>query len=154
YQDWGGTMDYDKAKDIVSFLTRRFVEGETDQVNILYPRFISTAKNEVTNEVYLPVAQPEVTEGGASGRKEYIFEPSPEEIYGQLMPSYALTRMVTALLDTFASEHSSRMVAMSNATKNAGEMIDTLTLSYNKARQAQITKELLEIVGGAEALAG
>ena len=154
YIDWGGTMDFEKAKSIVSFLTRRFLSGETDQVNLLYPRFISTSRNEVTNEVYLPVERPTVGEGDAGKRKEYIFEPSPEEIYSQLMPSYALTRMVTALLDMFASEHSSRMVAMSNATKNAGEMIDSLTLSYNKARQAQITKELLEIVGGAEALAG
>lgn len=156
YIDWGGAMDYARAKHIVAFLTRRFLDGETDQVNTLYSRFVSTARSDVTNEVYLPVDPPIIGEESAdkSSRKEYIFEPNPEDIYASLMPSYALTKMVTALLDSFASEHGARMIAMSNATKNAGEMIDNLTLTYNKARQGQITKELLEIVGGAEALKG
>ena len=85
---------------------------------------------------------------------DYIFEPTSEQIYAALMPSYATTKMVTALTESFASEHGSRMMAMGNATKNAGEMVDALTLDYNKARQAQITKELLEVVSGAEALKG
>lgn len=151
--DWGGKMDYARAKHIVAYLTRRFLDGETDQVNVLFARFVSTARSDVTNEVYLPVDAPVVgDDAAATARKEYIFEPNPEDIYASLMPSYALTKMVTALLDSFASEHGARMIAMSNATKNAGEMIDSLTLNYNKARQGQITKELLEIVGGAEAL--
>ncbi len=162
YIDWGGAMEYEKAKSLVSFLTKRFIDGETDSVNVIYARFISTAKNIVTNEQYLPIDNPSsATDTGtstksavdsASPRKEYIFEPSPEKIYANLLPSYALTRMLTALLDSFASEHSARMIAMNTATTAAGDMIDELTLNYNKARQGQITKELLEIVSGAEAL--
>lgn len=153
YFDWNGAMDYARAKQIVSFLTRRFLDGETDQVNTLFARFVSTSRSDITNEVYLPVDPPSTgDETNTASRKEYIFEPNPEDIYASLMPSYALTKMVTALLDSFASEHGARMIAMSNATKNAGEMVDGLTLTYNKARQGQITKELLEIVGGAEAL--
>ena len=85
---------------------------------------------------------------------EYIFEPTPEQIYAALMPGYATTIFVTALVESFASELGSRMIAMNAATKNAGEMIDRLTLDYNKARQAQITTELSEVVTGAEALKG
>lgn len=169
YQDWGGALDYQMARSLVSFLTRRFSDGETDAVNLIYARFVSTAKYIVTNEAYLPVEKPQINSpavgavgavgangaGSAGGaRKEYIFEPNPEEIYSSLMPSYALTRMIGALLESFASEHSARMIAMHAATQNAGEMIDNLTLNYNKARQAQITKELLEIVSGASALTG
>ncbi|MBN4076439.1 ATP synthase F1 subunit gamma [Gemmatimonas aurantiaca] len=153
YLDWSGAMDYARAKQIVAFLTRRFLDGETDQVNVVFAKFLSTSRSDVTNEVYLPVDPPKSgADTDSASRKEYIFEPNPEDIYASLMPSYALTKMVTALLDSFASEHGARMVAMSNATKNAKEMIDNLTLTYNKARQGQITKELLEIVGGAEAL--
>ncbi len=160
YVDWSGGLDYEKAKSLVSFLTRRFVSGETDSVNIMYAHFVSTAKNVVTNETYLPIENPTSDTASASdsssetksARKEYIFEPNPEDIYASLLPSYALTRMLTALLDSFASEHSARMVAMNTATIAAGDMIDDLTTTYNKARQEKITKELLEIVSGAEAL--
>jgi F-type H+-transporting ATPase subunit gamma len=162
YIDWGGALEYEKAKSLVSFLTKRFIDGETDSVNVIYARFVTTAKNIVTNEQYLPIDDPaavaesdaseESTSGSKSSRKEYIFEPNPERIYASLLPSYALTRMLTALLDSFASEHSARMIAMNTATTAAGDMIDDLTLNYNKARQGQITKELLEIVSGAEAL--
>ena len=154
YQDWGGSLDYQMARSIVSFLTGRFSEGETDAVNVVYARYISTSKYVVTNEAYLPVEKPRTERAPGAARKEYLFEPGPEEIYSSLMPSYALTRMISALLDSFASEHSARMIAMNSATTNAGEMIDDLTLNYNKARQAQITKELLEIVSGASALTG
>lgn len=153
YGDWGGVLDYDKARQIVSFLTERFISGQTDEISLLFTRFLSMVRYRVSLEQYLPVARPEVAdETGLS--KDYIFEPSPEKIYAALMPGYATTKMVTALVESFASEHGSRMIAMSAATKNAGEMIDSLTLEYNKARQAQITKELLEVVSGAEALKG
>ena len=108
----------------------------------------------ISVEQYLPVARPEVSDENQSGVSDYIFEPTSERIYAALMPSYATTKMVTALTESFASEHGSRMMAMGNATKNAGEMVDALTLDFNKARQAQITKELLEVVSGAEALKG
>jgi len=151
YGDWGGVLNYDKARQIVSLLTERFVSRETDEISLLYTQFLSMVKYQVLLRRYLPVARPEVAdESGLS--KDYIFEPSPDKIYAALMPGYATTKLVTALVDSFASEHGSRMIAMNAATQNAGEMIDNLTLEYNKARQAQITKELLEVVSGAEAL--
>ncbi len=153
YGHWGGVLDYDKAREAVSFLTKRFTDGETDQIDLLYTRFLSMVKYQVTLDRYLPVEPPQVAEEH-SVSKDYIFEPSPDKIYASLMPSYATTKMVTALVESFASEHGSRMIAMNAATKNAGEMIDSLTLQFNKARQAQITKELLEVVAGAEALKG
>ena len=153
FGDWGGNLDYERAKELVARVTGRFVSGETDRVKLVYTRFLSMVKYRITVETYLPVPRLEMSEGEAQ-HMEYIFEPSPEEIYAALMPSYATTKMVTALAESFASEHGSRMMAMSNATSNAGEMIDTLTLQYNKARQGQITKELLEVVSGAEALRG
>ena len=148
---WGGVLNYDKARQITSLLTTRFVEGKTDRIVLIYTRFLSMVRYQIVTEQYLPVSRPQVTEEVAS---EYIFEPSPEEIYAALMPGYATTKMVTALTESFASEHGSRMIAMGAATKNAGEMINSLTLDYNKARQGQITKELLEVVSGAEALKG
>jgi F-type H+-transporting ATPase subunit gamma len=153
YGDWGGVLDYGKARQIVSFLTERFVSGQTDEISLLFTRFLSMVKYRITCDRYLPVARPEVADKTGLS-KDYIFEPSPDKIYAALMPGYATTKMVTALVESFASEHGSRMIAMSAATKNAGEMIDNLTLEYNKARQAQITKELLEVVSGAEALKG
>lgn len=152
--DWGGQLDYDKARHIVKLLTERFVSGESDEISLVYTRFVSTVKYNLVAENYLPIARPEVAEDESDVHREYIFEPNPEEIYAALMPGYATTKLVTALTESFASEHGSRMIAMGNATTNAGEMIDTLTLDYNKARQAQITKELLEVVSGAEALKG
>lgn len=153
FDDWGGNLDYAKARDIVDLLTNRFLSGQTDEISLIYTQFISTTKYRIMETLYLPVEQPVVEEGHAE-HLEYIFEPSPEAIFTDLMPRYALTKMVTALADSFASEHGTRMIAMGAATKNAGEMIDTLTLQYNKARQAAITRELLDIVGGAEALKG
>jgi F-type H+-transporting ATPase subunit gamma len=134
-------------------LTTRFVDGDTDEISLIYTQFLSTTKYSITEKMYLPVERPDIDENTAVGH-DYIFEPSPEQIFTDLMPRYAYTKMITALADSFASEHGSRMIAMGAATKNAGEMIDTLTLQYNKARQAAITKELLDIVGGAEALKG
>jgi F-type H+-transporting ATPase subunit gamma len=151
YDDWSGNLDYGKAKEIVDFLTKRFLSGETDEIKIIYTRFISTVRYKIDEASYLPVEQPEI-EGGGDSRLDYIFEPDPKAIFTDLMPRYALTKMVTALADSFASEHGTRMIAMGAATKNAGEMIDALTLQYNKARQTAITKDLLDIVGGAEAL--
>jgi F-type H+-transporting ATPase subunit gamma len=153
YGDWGGVIDYGRAREIASWFTGRFVKGETDEINLAFTRFISLVKYRPGVEKYLPVPRP--GHGGNEAHvSDYIFEPTSEQIYAQLMPSYANTKMITALLESFASEHGSRMIAMGNATRNAGEMTNSLTLEYNKARQAQITKELLEVVSGAEALAG
>lgn len=151
--EWGGLINYSRAREIAAYLTNRFVTGETDEIDLIYTRFISMVKYDIVVQKYLPVPRPEVNEeAGTVG--DYIFEPTAEEIYAALMPGYANTKMITALLESFASEHGSRMMAMGNATKNAGEMVDALTLEYNKARQAQITTELLEVVSGADALKG
>lgn len=154
YGDWGGVIDYGRARDLATYLTDRFVTGETDEIDLAFTRFVSSVRYNIVVEKYLPVPRPEAGGQESSSVSDYIFEPSSEEIYGQLMPSYANTKMITALLESFASEHGSRMMAMGNATRNAGDMVNSLTLEYNKARQAQITKELLEVVSGAEALAG
>lgn len=152
FGEWGGVLDYDKAREIVSLLTGRFVSGQTDEIRLVFTRFLSIVRYQIVNDQYLPVARPKAADKAVIG--EYIFEPSPEMIYSALMPGYATSKMVTALVESFASEHGSRMIAMGAATTNAGEMIHTLTLDYNKARQAQITKEILEVVSGAEALKG
>ena len=154
YMDWGGSLDYDKAKEIVRFLTNRFITGETDEISILYTRFVSMVRFQPSMEKYLPISRPDNNKEETKTSTEYIFEPDAEKIYAALMPGYATTKMVTALAESFASEHGSRMIAMNAATTNAGDMIEGLTLDYNKARQAQITKELLEVVSGAEALRG
>jgi F-type H+-transporting ATPase subunit gamma len=150
HTDFGGNMDFGRVRQITSELTDRFVSGQSDVIYILYSRFITTARSEITLNRFLPI-EPKETSGEATS--DYIFEPDPEAIFADLMPRYATTMMQTAMAESFASEHSARMMAMSGATKSAGEMIDVLTLQYNKARQGAITKELLEIVGGAEALA-
>jgi len=153
YLDWSGNLNYQRAREVVDFLTGRFLNGETDHIVLIYTQFLSTVRYRITEKIYLPVEKPASSD--SKGKSfEYIFEPSPKQIFSGLMPRYALTKMVTALADSFASEHGTRMIAMGAATSNAGEMIDTLTLQYNKARQAAITKELLEIVSGAEALKG
>lgn len=151
YGDWGGSIDYEKAKDIARFLTWRFLKGETDEISLLFTRFLSTVKYSLTAERYLPVARPEGEEE-TGYNIDYIFEPSAEAIYSAILPDYTSSKLIIALAESFASEHGSRMIAMGNATSNAEEMVDTLTLQYNKARQGQITRELLEIVSGAEAL--
>ncbi len=153
YTDWAGKLNYKKAQDLVSFLTNRFVTGQTDEIYLVYTQYISTVKYKVVVEPYLPLTKPKTGETGTL-HTDYIFEPSPEGIYTSLMPRYALTKMISAIVDSFAAEHGSRMMAMGNATTNAGDMIDDLTLEYNKSRQAQITKELLEVVSGADALSG
>ena len=154
YGDWGGVIDYGRAREIAGKLTERFVTGQTDEISLAFTRFISTVRYNPVIEKYLPVPRPEHGGEETSAVSDYIFEPTSEQIYAQLMPSYANTKMISAVLESMASEHGSRMMAMGNATKNAGEMVTNLTLAYNKARQAQITKELLEVVSGAEALAG
>jgi len=153
FNDWSGVLNYAKARQVVDLLTERFLTGETDEIIVIYTRFISTVRYSLTTARYLPIENPTETKKRAR-QTDYIFEPSPEAIFSELMPRYALTKMITALAESFASEQGTRMIAMGAATKNAGEMIDTLTLQYNKARQAAITKELLEIVSGAEALKG
>jgi F-type H+-transporting ATPase subunit gamma len=132
-------------------ITARFAGDETDAVYLVYSRFQSAIAQIPTVVRLLPVDRPEET---AEPPVEYIFEPPRAELLGTLLPRYIQARLLQALLESIASEFGARMTAMDNATRNASEMIDRLTLSMNRARQAAITTELMEIVSGAEALKG
>ena len=146
----GSRADMQLVRSLAGDITKSFEAGEIDEVRLLYTQFVSLTRYRLTLEKFLPIEKP--LSADKEGPSEYIFEPSAEAIFASLVPRYCLTKILTALLEAFASEHGSRMIAMSNATKNAGEMIENLTLVRNKVRQATITRELLDIVGGAEAL--
>jgi F-type H+-transporting ATPase subunit gamma len=130
-----------------------YIKGEFDKVEIVYNRFKNAAVQITEAEQFLPVLPPK-NEGAKAAKTDYIFEPEKSEIVQQLIPLSLKTQFYKALLDSHASEHGARMTAMHKATDNAKEMLRELKLSYNKARQAAITNEILEIVGGAEALKG
>jgi F-type H+-transporting ATPase subunit gamma len=146
----GGKADLAMVRGLANDITGMFQDGEVDQVKLLYTRFITISTNKVIHERFLPIEKP--VDSNEKIPTDYIFEPDTERIFGDLVPRYCLTKILMALLEAFASEFGSRMMAMGNATRNANDMIDNLTLVRNKARQASITKELLDIVGGAEAL--
>jgi len=148
--DLGGKVDLVRTRQLAGKITDMFLTGEVDEVRLLYTSFVSMVKYRITLEKFLPVEKPSSDSIGMPS--EYIFEPGPDQIFSSLMPRYCVTKILQAMLESFASEYGSRMIAMSNATKNAKEMIDHLTLVRNKVRQAAITKELLDIVGGVEAL--
>ncbi len=131
-----------------------FVEGKYDEIAIEYSSFVSTLTQRPIIRTLLPVEQPEMDEERAARTDEYLFEPSPEAVIGRLLPHYVAIDIYRAVLENNASEQSARMIAMRNSTDNALELIDDLTLVYNKTRQANITREMSEIASGAEALAG
>jgi len=142
--------NYETATELTSRVEELFLSGEVDRVELLYTRFISMMTREVAHEQFLPIEAPQADEVEAV--RGYIFEPNAEDLLAKLLPRYANTKMLQAILESLASEHSARMVAMQSANKNAGELIDALVLKRNRLRQAVITRELAEIVGGAEAL--
>jgi F-type H+-transporting ATPase subunit gamma len=146
-------IDFDLAVSIARLGLNSFLAGEVQEVYVIYSDFRSMASIVPTVDRILPI-QPEPSEGEeeATGGLEYITEPSAEEILVDLLPRYLNVRTYSSLLNTATSEQASRMTAMDNATKNCKEMIENLTLVFNKARQAAITAELMDIVGGAEAL--
>ncbi len=129
-----------------------FVEGKYDEIAIEYSSFVSTLTQRPIIRTLLPVEQPEMDEDRAARTDEYLFEPSPEAVIRRLLPHYVAIDIYRAVLENNASEQSARMIAMRNSTDNANELIDDLTLVYNKTRQAGITKELSEIVAGAAAV--
>ena len=145
--------DRPTLRDILPAVTvarDEYLEGRVDEVALVYTRFISVTRLEPTLATLIPVRVPERKEGI---RIDYLYEPEPEEVLSQLLPRYVEAQVYAAVLQNLASFYAAQMVAMRNATDNAGELIDDLTLLRNKVRQASITKELSEIVGGAEALA-
>ena len=142
-------LTFDNVAHIAESLTHLFVDGEYDKIELVYNQFKNAATQVVVTEQFLPLAPIESKEAVSS---DYIFEPSKEEIVLTLIPKSLKTQLYKAIRDSFASEHGARMTAMHKATDNATELRNQLKLTYNKARQAAITGEILEIVGGAEAL--
>lgn len=145
-------LTFDASAAVANDLIEAFISEQYDEIRLVYNSFKNAATQIVKNEAFLPM----VAEGGASETttEEYIFEPSAEEIVNELIPKSLKIQLYKAIRDSFASEHGARMTAMHKATDNAKELRDQLKLTYNKARQAAITNEILEIVGGAEALNG
>ena len=142
-------LSFENVKEIADVLIKKFVEQEFDTIQIVYNRFKNAATQIVTNEQFLPILS---VDDQQENNQHYIFEPSKSEIVNELIPKSLRTQLFKALRDSYASEHGARMTAMHKATDNATELRDQLKLTYNKARQAAITNEILEIVGGAEAL--
>ena len=146
----GDTTTLDAVRPIADIAIDDFATGKVDAVYVVYSRFINTLVQRPEVMRILPVEPPEAQEGYS----DYIFEPSPEAVLNDLLPRYVEVQLYQAILEGIASEHSARMVAMRSASDNAKEIQQELTLSYNKARQAQITREVSEIAAGANAMAG
>jgi F-type H+-transporting ATPase subunit gamma len=160
---WAGFTDrpaFSDARAIADGLTSAYVDGKVDRVEIFYNGYISPVNQEVRHETLLPLQQADVLgdaddeddEDDPHRRALWIYEPDPEEILARLVPDYVEISIYRALLESTASEHGARMSAMRNASDNAGEMIDNLTLEANRQRQAEITQEIMEVVAGAEGL--
>lgn len=145
-------LTFENSAEIADELIHLFTTGKFDKIVLVYNQFKNAATQIVKTEQFLPLAP--VAAGQASNGADYIFEPSKEEIVLTLIPKSLKTQLYKAIRDSFASEHGARMTAMHKATDNATELRNQLKLTYNKARQAAITNEILEIVGGAEALNG
>ena len=148
-----GTVDISFVNKMTAGFIQRFMAGEIDEVYVLFSRFLSMARQEPTLLKLIPIEPPK-QEGAESGKVDYLYEPSSEQLLVDLLPKHISVQILNAFLQQETSEHAARMAAMDNATKNCSELIGSLTLIYNKARQAAITAELMDIVGGAEALRG
>jgi F-type H+-transporting ATPase subunit gamma len=145
-------LTFENSSNIASILMEHFVEGHQDKIILIYNQFKNAAVQIVQEEQFLPVLPPETNDKETGSTTDYIFEPNKEFIIEEMIPKSLKTQLFKALLDSHASEHGARMTAMHKATDNAQELQDDLKLVYNKARQAAITNEILEIVAGAEAL--
>jgi len=146
-----GDLTFDNVAKVAEGIMEQFVEGDYDKVVLVYNQFKNAATQIIMTENFLPV---QAAENESEAVVDYIFEPTKQEIVEQLIPKSLKTQLFKAVLDSHAAEHGARMTAMHKATDNASELKKDLTLTYNKARQAAITNEILEIVGGAEALSG
>jgi F-type H+-transporting ATPase subunit gamma len=147
-----GDMGVDLAREIAADAAQRFVTGEAGKVCLVYTKFRSAISHQPTVQQLLPIAETE--EGSETADSDYLYEPDAVSILRSLLPRYVDTQVFHAMLEATASEHGARMTAMDSASRNASDMIDRLTLAMNRARQASVTTELMEIVGGAEALNG
>jgi F-type H+-transporting ATPase subunit gamma len=154
-ESWSGFSErprYDDAKEIADTLIDAFVERDVDEIHGVYTNFVSGLTQRATARRFVPMVVEEVEEEREGPYPLYIFEPSPEEILAAMLPRYVETRVFHALLESAASEHAARRRAMSAATENAEDLIKSLTRVANQARQTEITSEIMEIVGAAEAL--
>jgi len=151
YTDFWNDLNYEDAIDIGSRMISLFTNKDVDQVHVIYNRFVNVARQEIDNDVLLPMSYDSEEENTETTR-ERLFEPSKDEVAKSLIPRLLNTKVWQYLLESNASEQAARMLAMENATSNANDMIKDLTLQFNKARQTAITTEMLEIVSGAEAL--
>lgn len=145
-------LSFENISRISAYIMQSFIEGEFDKVEIIYSEFVNAAVQRFEVEQFLPVAKTQKGKGVA--KADFIFEPGKEELLEELMPKILNTQLYKSILDANASEHGARMTAMDKATENADELLRTLKISYNRARQAAITTELTEIVSGAAALQG
>ena len=144
-------LNFERAQKIGEDIMTQFVNGQYDDVKIIYNRFVNAAVQDVTTENFLPLVA-SASEDESAMDTDYLFEPSQAEIVEQIIPSSLKVQLYKGILDSNAAEHGARMTAMHQATENAGDMLRDLRISYNKARQASITTEILEIVAGSEAL--
>jgi F-type H+-transporting ATPase subunit gamma len=145
-------LAYSHAQELAGGLMQEYLAGEVDEVHLVYNEFRSVAVHRVKRVQLLPIEPAEAAEGQGDVAGDYIYEPSPEAILAALLPRHVTTQVYRALMESVTGENGARMTAMEAATQNAKEMISVLSIQYNKARQERITKELLDIVGGAEAL--
>ena len=152
HDDLFDKLTYENTLEFTTSLMQAYAENRYDRIIIVYNRFVNAAVQKTSAEQFLPVQPPAKQAGSTLMANDYIFEPEKDEIIRELIPKSLKIQFYKIMLDSFASEHGARMTAMHLATENAKELMHSLQLSYNKARQAAITNEILEIVGGAEAL--
>jgi F-type H+-transporting ATPase subunit gamma len=151
FEGYGDRPSFSAVVPLARLLTDDYLAGTYSQIDLVYPRFISTLVQRPIVDRLLPVEPSSDADEGIPGN-QFIFEPNPDAVLRQLLPRYVATRVYQAVLELSASEQSARMVAMKNATENAQELIEDLTLTYNKVRQSNITREMIEIATGANAL--
>ena len=156
YRDAMNSFDFALGAEVGNMAIDAYLAGELDEVTVIYGEFVSMARQEPVTLPILPLQPAEAAEGEetAGVKKDYIYEPSVEGLLAELLPRFVKVQVYRGLLDTSASEHAARMAAMDNATRACDDMTEALTLLFNKTRQTQITTELMDIVGGAEALKG
>ena len=145
-------LAYSHAAELADYFMQQYLGGEVDEVHLLYNEFRSVALQRPVRQQLLPIPRVAEADGEAGAPIDYIYEPGPDAILNDLLPRHVRMQVYRALMESLAGEYGARMTAMEAAIKNAKDMIDILTVQYNKARQEKITKELLDIVGGAEAL--
>ena len=153
YYDLFNSLDFDHVRAAAEHAMKSFVDQEYDQIEIIYNEFKNVATQIIRNEQFLPIMPIEAVEGPNDQNIDFIAEPDEASIFSEIIPKSLKIQFYKGLLESNASEHGARMTAMGQATDNAGDLLKELKLTYNRTRQAAITKEILEIVGGAEALA-